>query len=155
MKTFGFIAGAISLAASIFTACATVPKKSETVIYEGTKGGAPVEVTIEKLQAKSTCTVSLFANPTTGYSWSYYLTPDKVICISDEKYLEDEKKEGMTGAGGKQYYTFQGLKQGIADAVLTYSRPWEKKKSAQKIRIKFSIDKNLNVSVQSVEEEAD
>ena len=154
MNRFSFFVGAVSLAAVVLMGCESVPKKPATVVYKYENNGSPVEITVLNTTAKSkepsSCTVTLCANPTTGYSWSYRLTPDKVIKVTDEKYVQDKKDERTVGAGGKQYYIFTPQKQGIADAILTYTRPWEKTKSDQKIRIKFSIDKNRDIYVQDV-----
>ena len=156
MNRFSLFVAAVSLAVLALIGCESLPKKPATVVYTYENNGSPVEVTVLNTSAKrktkepSSCTVTLCANPTTGYSWSYRLNPDKVMKMTDEKYVQDKKDARDVGTGGKQYYIFTPQKQGIADAILTYSRPWEKTKSDQKIRIKFKIDKNRDIYVQDV-----
>jgi len=82
-------------------------------------------------------TISLEANPTTGFSW-------KLVSISDKSILEFVRKEfspvkvKIVGAGGVEKWSFKTLKSGQAVIVLEYSRVWEKDIPAAK-REEFSI----------------
>ena len=67
-------------------------------------------------------TISMKANPTTGYQWKAD-AGDAIIV--DEKYVVDQGREGLCGAGGIQYYTLKCDSPGVYKVVLDYQRSWE------------------------------
>jgi inhibitor of cysteine peptidase len=70
-------------------------------------------------------TITLDSNPTTGYSWRIAGSLDagllKVVQIQHKT-----SKSKLIGAGGKDMWTFRGLKEGQGAVSLEYVRPWEK-----------------------------
>ena len=91
-----------------------------------------------RVPAGKVITISLNANPTTGFSW-------QLVSISDKNILEFVKKEfspsvgkEMVGSGGIENWSFQTLKIGQAVIVLEYRRSWEKNVPAAK-REEFNI----------------
>jgi inhibitor of cysteine peptidase len=82
-------------------------------------------------------TITLQANPTTGFSW-------QLVEISDKKILEFVKKEYIVisekspGSGGIENWSFKTLKSGKTVVILEYRRPWEKDIPAAKIE-EFNI----------------
>lgn len=74
--------------------------------------------------------IALESNPTTGYEWEVDF---------DESLLELARsdftpaKTGLTGAGGEQTFTFEGLKAGKTEVTLTYKRQWEQDFADQKV----------------------
>lgn len=113
---------------------------------------------IEKeIKVGKTTTIKLPSNPTTGYVWSYTVTPidEDLVKITEKfKAAHKEKKEieqssfraqkgeikdvkepekfrtsGMiVGAGGTKIYRIKGLKEGTATVTFIEKRPWEKEK---------------------------
>ena len=161
MKRFVFIhsrstaiALAVLIALVFFAGCQTTKNKDNTVVYTYENSGRPFKISVSnatsRSSASSVCTVSLYANPSTGYAWSHYVTPSKIITLTEDGFVPDKKSEKLAGASGKQQYSITGLKQGIADAVFTYKRPWEKTQADQRIRIKIRIDRERKIYIQDV-----
>jgi len=71
-----------------------------------------------------TFTITLDANPTTGYKWqlSDNLT-ESIVKLVKSEYVAPETD--MVGAGGKEVWTFKGVKPGETTINLEYVRPWE------------------------------
>jgi predicted secreted protein len=71
--------------------------------------------------------VSLPANATTGYSWSYSLSDADVLMCDEENYISDEAPDGMDGVGGTYVARFSAayVKSGFVTLTLNYARPWE------------------------------
>lgn len=71
--------------------------------------------------------VTLESNQTTGFSWELVeITQDVLEKVSDE-YVVPEQKEGppIVGAGGKEIWTFQAIKEGTGQISMEYNQPWE------------------------------
>lgn len=68
--------------------------------------------------------IEMKANYTTGYSWHIDSTQwDTTIVMLEKKdYKQSGAEEGAIGAGGKEVWTFKGLKAGKCDLVFTYAR---------------------------------
>jgi inhibitor of cysteine peptidase len=70
-------------------------------------------------------TITLPANPTTGYQWQLARPLyAKMIKLISSEYIADDT--GLIGSGGKQVWKFKGLKVGRAAVALKYVRPSEK-----------------------------
>jgi inhibitor of cysteine peptidase len=70
-------------------------------------------------------TVSLFANPSTGYTWELAKPLDKDLL----ELVSAEHSGGnpmLVGSGCQQEWKFKALKPGKALISLKYHRPWEK-----------------------------
>lgn len=76
--------------------------------------------------------VVLESNPTTGYRWEADFDESFIKLVQDE-FEPDEVEEGMVGVGGKQRFTFEGLKTGETELTLTYKRSWEEDFAEQKV----------------------
>jgi len=74
---------------------------------------------------QKTATVELESNATTGYSWDCTISPESVIRLVSDEYIPDKNNEGITGAGGKQIFTFEAIAEGEAELVFSYLRKWE------------------------------
>ena len=83
-------------------------------------------------------TITLSANPTTGYSWqaSY---DETMVELVESKYEipEMEKhervKQGIVGSGGVEIFRFKALKAGKTKIALAYKRPWAEENLYQKV----------------------
>lgn len=76
--------------------------------------------------------VALESNPTTGYQWEVDFDESFLELVLDE-FEPGEAEEGMVGVGGKQKFTFEGLKAGETELTLTYKRSWEEDFAEQKV----------------------
>ncbi len=70
-------------------------------------------------------TITLEANPSTGYQWQLAKPPEKEIVqwVRSEYQHPDTK---LIGAPGKEVWTFKGVGPGKTTIELHYLRPWEK-----------------------------
>jgi inhibitor of cysteine peptidase len=76
-------------------------------------------------QVRHNFTITLPANPTTGYQWQLARPlNDKMIKLISSEYIADDT--GLVGSGGKQVWKFRALKVGRAAIALKYVRSWEK-----------------------------
>ena len=89
-----------------------------------TEASSGIAYTIED---ETVLTVSLKANATTGYSWTYAISDEGMLACEGEDYLPDESGEGMVGTGGTYTATFSPTMQGAGWVTVTfrYARPWE------------------------------
>jgi inhibitor of cysteine peptidase len=77
-----------------------------------------------KVEVNAEFSLTLAANPTTGYSWEADYDKDLLELVKDD-YQADQTTEGLVGSGGTQFYQFKALKAGQTQILLTYLRPWE------------------------------
>lgn len=88
------------------------------------------------------------ANATTGYEWKYTLSDASLLNVVENEYTPLETSEEMTGVGGTQKYVFEGLKEGEAKIVFTYSQPWDTvTEPSYTLTYTVKIDKDLKISL--------
>lgn len=85
--------------------------------------------------------ISLPENPSTGYSWQFFITPENREIITDitETYIAPDTS--LVGAGGHKKYAFTVRQTGTLTITGYYVRPWEKlnKQTADKVTYTFNI----------------
>lgn len=83
--------------------------------------------------------VSLPENPTTGYSWKFFLRPEQQNIISDisEIYVSPQKQ--MPGAGGVKEYKFTAASPGEITITGYNFRPWEKLDPQTAKKVEYTI----------------
>ena len=89
--------------------------------------------------------LELESNPSTGYDWVYETTGDAELFLDREDY-RDANDANMVGAGGIRVLYFKGTKEGSANLVLTYKRPWEGGETAYDVVYELSVDKDMNIT---------
>ncbi|MGN0444908.1 MAG: protease inhibitor I42 family protein [Acutalibacteraceae bacterium] len=99
--------------------------------------------------SKTTVSVTISENPSTGYQWSYNIINEKVAYLSADRYV-NTAPEGVSGAAGTRILTFRGIEEGTTKIVLSYERPFEEE--SEPIRVITLIltvnsDKTLEASV--------
>jgi inhibitor of cysteine peptidase len=68
--------------------------------------------------------ITLDANPTTGYQWKLSDNfTEGVVKLVGSEYVAPETE--MVGVGGKEVWTFEGVRSGETTVELEYVRPWE------------------------------
>ena len=71
-------------------------------------------------------TISLQANPTTGYDWKTSSFDTNLISLVKKDYNQDDHTgKPLVGSGGTDFFTFKALKAGEAKITFIYYRPWE------------------------------
>lgn len=69
--------------------------------------------------------IKLESNPTTGYQWKWSNKQDiSIVDSTNWRYVADFPVR--TGSGGKEIWTFEGIKTGIDTIKMEYYRSWEK-----------------------------
>jgi inhibitor of cysteine peptidase len=87
----------------------TPPAEGATTVVEATVG--------------DTVIVSLAANPTTGYEWTF--AGGDTFSIEKSEYVPDPNPEELMGKGGTQVVTLDVTEAGESDLTGTYARNWE------------------------------
>ncbi|MCO6450152.1 MAG: protease inhibitor I42 family protein [Caldilineales bacterium] len=73
-----------------------------------------------------TLTLTLCANPTTGFQWEpVAISDESVLKLNSQRYEEVGATNNGVGAAGQEVWVFEGLKPGQSTINLAYSRPWE------------------------------
>jgi inhibitor of cysteine peptidase len=121
MVTVLLAAGACSIVMG-----AKVPQDTEVVIPINEFNNTQQVVKEAAVAEGGTLTVTLGANPTTGFSWEEVAQVANPVILeqTSNKMLIPEGK-GIVGAAGSQSFTFRTLKKGNTKIKLDYSRPWE------------------------------
>jgi len=79
-----------------------------------------------KVAVGGTVTLTLEANPTTGFSWEKTDKVDKdILKLERNDYKQNANPAGMVGVGGRTTIVYRALKKGKAKIDLTYMQPWE------------------------------
>ena len=68
-------------------------------------------------------TVKLCSNRTTGFQWDYEMTVENVVKEEDHDF--EEPGGDVTGAAGKELWTFEAIEIGATEVRMEYSQPWE------------------------------
>ena len=82
--------------------------------------------------AGSQFVIVLESNPTTGFKWEASFNTS-LLKLAKSEYKQTETKPGLVGGGGKEYFTFEGLKKGSDKITMTYKRSWEQGSANQKV----------------------
>lgn len=69
--------------------------------------------------------ITLCSNPTTGFEWELTEITDEVVLMHSENEYIPPDVEGVTGAAGKEVWTFKVLRPGESTISMEYSQPWE------------------------------
>jgi inhibitor of cysteine peptidase len=85
----------------------------------------PAEGATTAVEAKvgDTVVVSLAANATTGYEWTF--AGGDTFSIQKSEYVPDPNPEELLGKGGTQVVTLKVTEAGESDLTGTYARSWE------------------------------
>jgi inhibitor of cysteine peptidase len=79
---------------------------------------------ILEVPLNSQFTLTLDANPSTGYQWQLSESLDEDVLKLEGKEYSSPATD-VLGAGGKETWTFSAVGQGTAGISLEYARPWE------------------------------
>ncbi len=87
------------------------------------------------------------SNPSTGFGWTAEVEGDCVRLIRDE-YVQKPQHPAAAGAGGWQYYAFEGVREGAVTVTFVYARPWEGGETARTVTavLQVAADKTVTVA---------
>lgn len=94
-----------------------------------------------------TVTVSLAANPTTGYEWTYFFDETAPLEAVSAEYIADASDEPIAGAGGTYTAVFKGTGEGSAVVMFSYSRSWEDEEPADVYALVLDIAADGTVTI--------
>ena len=93
-------------------------------------------------------TIELEGNPTTGYTWTYTMTPGGIVKEVSSTYEEDNSAgEDMAGVGGKFIFVFEGENAGNTTLNFEYKREWEEEAPIETATYELSVDNGGNVEI--------
>jgi len=111
----------------------------------------PSEINNTNTIGKKTVEIDLESNPTTGYQWQYDTKQDGIIKEVSKKYKKDDVPEGITGSGGIDIWTFEGIKKGSTEVTFKYLRPWEGEAIKTRNFI-FTVDQEFKITAKEIVE---
>jgi inhibitor of cysteine peptidase len=82
------------------------------------------QVKFLRVQTGQTFTITLPANPTTGYQWKLAKELDTRV-LNEEGHEYQPEKPGRIGSGGREVWRFRALGTGRAAISMQYVRSWE------------------------------
>jgi predicted secreted protein len=109
----------------------------------------PTEINSTNEIGKKIVEIDLESNPTTGYEWKYDIDNEGIIKQVSKVYKQDEAEKGILGSGGKDIWTFEGIKEGSTQVTFKYLRSWEGEVVKTKTFI-FTVDKELGITVKGL-----
>lgn len=114
----------LSLALALTMAAAGVQAATETlaatpVIIHQTNAPKIEKTWYELSGGDTVLTVSLPANPSTGYFWDFRISDPEVFELITMEYIQDDAPAGLVGAGGTWVASFKGTFQKAGSTALT------------------------------------
>ena len=87
-----------------------------------------MENEIKNTIIEATCmkefSITLDANPSTGYSW-VPLFDTKFLELRDRSFKSNDKESKRLGSSSKEVFTFNPIQRGNTTITMTYKREWE------------------------------
>jgi predicted secreted protein len=116
-------AAALALGAALLGGCgggtpAEGSSPSTIRVTPAAKTGTTVDARVG-----DTVVVSVEANETTGYQWTF--TAGETFTVDKSEYVPDPNPDQLAGKGGTQVVTLTVTKAGESDLLGTYARSWE------------------------------
>ena len=91
-----------------------------------------------KVDLNQEFTISLQANPTTGYDWQPVFDDGLISLVKKDYKQDDHSGKQLVGSGGTDFFTFKAIKAGELKITFTYYRPWETPKAEDQRQV-FSV----------------
>ncbi len=103
--------------ATASTGTATVTPSAPTALPTPTPSGQQIIVTQDQ-----TFTISLSANPSTGYEWKPTFNTS-ALSLRDQTFIRNPTSTLLVGVGGTDLFTFQALRVGTTSVTFDYVSP--------------------------------
>ncbi len=80
-----------------------------------------------ELESGQVLSITLEANPTTGYTWEVVEPLDGQVMrqVGEIEFIPNRQESGIVGSGGVQIIRFECVNAGQTVLKLVYHRPWE------------------------------
>ena len=109
-------------------------------------GKEPGKDMIEFSKSKSTVTVALKENATTGYKWVQKTDDENIIKLTNDNYIAPAPN-GMVGAPGTRIFTFTAKSAGKTKIIFSYERSWEDG-AAETLTLNIEVDENMKITAE-------
>lgn len=147
----------LTLALALIMAAAGVQAATETiaatpVIIHETNAPEIEKTWYELSDGDTVLTVSLPANPSTGYFWDFAISDPEVFELITMEYIQDDAPAGLVGVGGSWVASFKGTfqKAGSTALTLNYIAP-DQTTIAETHSFDLHIAQNNQIMIISVE----
>ena len=121
MDKKAYIVGAVIIAILLIVVVLMAYGPSEVQLTAADNGS-----TVE-LESGQTLSITLEANPTTGYTWEVVDAPGEQVMrqVGEIEFVPNKQEPGIVGSGGVQIIRFECINAGQTVLELVYHRPWE------------------------------
>lgn len=95
-----------------------MPARNVTVDFEEKDSAEALKTDSEEVH------ISLEENPTTGFVWEYEIEPEGILEVLEDQYVNDpsDPKNPECGGGGRHFWRFRTVGEGIAKITFTLRR---------------------------------
>lgn len=98
---------------------------------------------------KSTVTVELYTNPSSGYSWEYSYDRIDVLVLDDNRYVPDTSSI-LSGSGGTQVFSFRAINSGTVNITFRYVNQITDNIASEYVYT-YVVDDAMNITLQSTQ----
>ncbi|NME82041.1 protease inhibitor I42 family protein [Clostridium sp. SM-530-WT-3G] len=100
---------------------------------------------IDEAKKQKQAEVSLYGNPTTGYTWEYTIGDNSIVKLDSKDFISENTDPEVCGAGGTFTWKFSGLKAGTTEITFKYLRPWDESSLYETKTYVCTVDKDKNI----------
>ncbi|MCQ2485051.1 MAG: protease inhibitor I42 family protein [Clostridia bacterium] len=133
-KIMGFIMGAVVLVCAVFGIIHCCKAESNEMIQYN--------------KDKTSLTISLEENATTGYQWVQTAQDEGVVKLTEDKNISQTKK-AVDGAPTTRVFTFKPVAEGKTLLTFSYERSWENE-PVRVVTISVKVNADMTVSAELV-----
>ncbi|HUV79984.1 MAG TPA: protease inhibitor I42 family protein [Candidatus Bathyarchaeia archaeon] len=121
MEKKTYIVGGVIIAILLIVVVLMAYSPSEVQLTAADNGS-----TVE-LESGQVLSITLNANPTTGYTWEVVDAPGEQVMrqVGEIEFIPNRQESGIVGSGGVQIIRFECVNAGQTVLKLVYHRPWE------------------------------
>ncbi|MEW5785369.1 MAG: protease inhibitor I42 family protein [Bacillota bacterium] len=84
--------------------------------------------------------IDLEENPSTGFSWHYTVSDEKVAALDADHFTAPDSGEQLTGSPGRRQFQFRAGAGGSAAITFEYYREWEPANIAETYRFTVEVE---------------
>ena len=127
MKKKTYIVGGALIALLILVVVFVVYSPRETLTPNGMNLTAADNGSTVELKRGQVVSITLEANPTTGYTWEVVEPRDGQVMrqVGEIEFIPNRQESGIVGSGGVQIIRFEAINAGQTVLKLVYHRSWE------------------------------
>lgn len=97
---------------------------------------------------KSTVTVELYTNPSSGYSWEYSYDRIDILVLDENRYIPDTS--AILSNGGTQVFSFRAINSGTVNITFRYVNKITDNVASEYVYT-YVVDDAMNITLQSTQ----